>query len=246
MHKAPLSSFLARNPFPDPLTLGFFYREKMRAIHRITPNLPFRDVLEVGGGRSGLGAMLFPQAQITNIDMNPEYADAPCNTQERVRYVVGDATDLPFEAESFDAITMFDLLEHVPAHEKAVSEAMRVLRPGGFLLVSSPADTWRFPYYSFLKRYCPHEQELFEEWGHVRRGYSLEDLRQLIPMPLRHHATFINPATVLCHDVSFSRLPYGVRKGLCVALAPVTALGYVAHRNGNVPGTETATAWQKA
>jgi len=53
-HKRPLRAFLDLNPFESPLTLGFFYREKMRAIHRIAPDGPLATVLEVGGGRSGL------------------------------------------------------------------------------------------------------------------------------------------------------------------------------------------------
>jgi hypothetical protein len=57
--KAPLGTFLAANPFPRPLTDGLFYREKMRAIHRIAPDtlgVSARSaaVLEIGGGRSGL------------------------------------------------------------------------------------------------------------------------------------------------------------------------------------------------
>lgn len=244
MTKATLDRFLAQNPFPHPLTLGFFYREKMRAIHRVAPDRPFADVLEVGGGQSGLGAMLYPQAQITNLDMNPAYADSSLNQQPRVRYVTGDATDLPFGNASFDAITMFDLLEHVPDHEAAVDEALRVLRPGGVLLVSSPNENWRFPYYRFMEPVCPSEQEMFAEWGHVRRGYSLADLDALIPLPCAGAATFINPLTVLCHDVSFSRLPHRLRRGLCIALAPLTALGYALH-GPRTKGTETATAWKK-
>ena len=40
LHKRPLGSFLDSNPFECPLTLGFFYREKMRAIHRVAPDGP--------------------------------------------------------------------------------------------------------------------------------------------------------------------------------------------------------------
>jgi 16S rRNA A1518/A1519 N6-dimethyltransferase RsmA/KsgA/DIM1 with predicted DNA glycosylase/AP lyase activity len=59
MHKTPLDYFLSRNPFPHPLTQGFFYREKMRAIHYIAPDRPFEDILEVGGGEGGLTALLY-------------------------------------------------------------------------------------------------------------------------------------------------------------------------------------------
>src|SRR5690606_7507740 len=100
--KASRRAFLAQNPFPNPLTTGFFYREKMRAIHRVAPDRPFRDILEVGGGQSGLTAMLYPKAHVTNLDMEPAFAEAPCNRQERVTFVCGDATALPFEDERFD------------------------------------------------------------------------------------------------------------------------------------------------
>jgi SAM-dependent methyltransferase len=243
-NKAPLSEFLSRNPFPNPLTQGFFYREKMRAIHRITPDKPFQDILEVGGGESGLTALLFPQAQVTNLDFNPEYAQAPCNQQKQVRFVCGDATDLPFENQSFDAITMFDLLEHVPDDKKAISEALRVLRPGGFLFISTPNENWQFPYYKFMQPICPSEAEVMAEWGHVRRGYTLAELQALINLPCQGYATFINPLTVFCHDVAFSRLSHRQRKLLFTMLSPLTWLSYYLHKP-HTKGTETASAWQK-
>jgi GT2 family glycosyltransferase len=243
-HKTSLSTFLSHNPFESPLTFGFFYREKMRAIHRVAPDLPFREVLEVGGGRSGLTRLLYPAARITNLDMDSTFADAPCNLQEGVRFVCGDATRLEFEPRSFDAVTMFDVLEHIPDHERAVSEALRVLRPGGYLLVSTPNEHWRFPYYRFMKKWCPSEEEMFAEWGHVRRGYSLEQLGRLIGIPCERSATFISPVTVLCHDVAFSRIPGRLRRAICLALSPITWIGYAIHMPGS-SGTETASAWRK-
>lgn len=241
-HKAALGPFLAQNPFPFPYTLGFFYREKMRAIHRVAPDLPLRDILEVGGGRSGLTAMLYPEARVTNLDLDPTFAEAPCNRQERVTFVCGDATQLPFEDASFDAVTMFDLIEHVPDDRAAMAEARRVLRPSGVLLVSTPHTRWRYPYYRFLKPYGPPEEQLFEEWGHVRRGYTLEDLDRLVGLPRLAWATFINPVTVIGHDVAFSNLPH--RRRLVAALAPLTWAAYALH-HPHFPGTETAAAWQK-
>ena len=129
--KERLSTFLSRNPFPFPHTLGFFYREKMRAIHRIAPDDQFQTILEVGGGRSGLTAMLYPSSEVYNLDSNPEYADAPCNRQVRVTYVCGGADSLPFPDAHFDAVTMFDLLTLVADDRRAVAEALRVLRPKG-------------------------------------------------------------------------------------------------------------------
>ncbi|UKO97243.1 class I SAM-dependent methyltransferase [Nostoc sp. UHCC 0870] len=242
--KLHLQEFLAYNPFPEPLTQGFFYREKMRAIHNVAPNQPLQKILEVGGGQSGLTSLLYPQAKITNIDFNPEYANAPCNQQEQVSFVCGDATNLPFADESFDAVTMFDLLEHVPDDQKAVSEALRVLRPNGFLLISTPNENWRFPYYKFMKSVCPSEADVMAEWGHVRRGYTLAELKALINLPCQEYATFINPLTVICHDVAFSNLSPRKRRILCNMLSPLTWLSYYLHKPQGL-GTETASVWQK-
>ena len=241
--KTALGPFLAQNPFPNPYTLGFFYREKMRAIHRVAPSDGVRDVLEVGGGRSGLAAVLYPDARITTLDLDPSHADAPCNQLDRVTFVAGDATDLPFEDEQFDVVTQLDLLEHVPDDAAAAREAARVLRPGGTLLVSTPHTRWRYPYYGMFKGVAPLEEELFAEWGHVRRGYTLDDLEDRIPLELAAWGTFINPVTAFGHDIAFSNLP--LRRVLLTALAPVMWAGYHLHRPHGT-GTETASAWTKA
>ena len=244
MYKQSLPEFLSQNPFSYPLTQGFFYREKMRAIYRVAPDLPFENILEVGGGQGGLTTLLYPRSHITNLDLNPQYATAPCNQQAQVRFVCGDATALPFEDQTFDAVTMFDVLEHIPAHNMAIAEVFRVLRPNGFLLVSTPNENWRFPYYALMKPVCPPEADVMAEWGHVRRGCTLAELEQLIEVPYQSYATFINPITVVGHDVAFSNLPHRVRRSLCIMLSPLTWLSYALHRPDS-KGTETASAWQK-
>jgi SAM-dependent methyltransferase len=139
---------------------------------------------------------------------------------------------------------MFDVLEHIPDDKKAIAEALRVLKPGGYLLVSTPNENWRFPYYSFLRSICPEEIEVMQEWGHVRRGYTPEELNSLITLPCQKSATFINPLTVLGHDVAFSSLSARKRKWICRLISPLTWLSYYSHRPHG-KGTETAYLWQQ-
>lgn len=243
-HKACRADFLSRNPFPRPLLDGFFYREKMRAIYRVAPDESIDDVLEIGGGRSGLTGLLYPGARIVNLDREAAYAEAPPNRQRGIRFICGDAARLPFPGDRFGAVTMFDVVEHIPADQAAVSEALRVLRPGGALIVSTPNENWRFPYYGVMRSLCPTEREIMAEWGHVRRGYSLPELERLVGSPAKARATFITPLTVLGHDVSFSRLPARLRSLACAGLLPITLLGYALHRTGG-KGTETVALWRK-
>ncbi len=243
-HKSRLPEFLRRNPYPHRWTEGIFFREKMRAIHTVAPDRPFRDVLELGGGRSGLTALLYPQARVTNVDLDPTLADAAANRQARVRFICGNVTELPFEPESFDAVTMFDVLEHVENDVLALAEAWRVLRPGGALLVTTPNETWRFPFVRPLRWIGPAEDDLIARWAHVRRGYSSGDLERLIGLPPSGSLRFNTPLTPLGHDVSFSDLPRPARRLGTVLLAPLGLVGY-ALQTPRTPGTETAWVWLK-
>jgi hypothetical protein len=81
------------------------------------------------------------------------------------------------------------------------------------------------------------------EWGHVRRGYHLSELDRLFGREHETSATFINPVTVVAHDLSFSTLPARVRRAALVVLAPVMWLAARLHR-ADSPGTETAAAWR--
>lgn len=53
---------------------------------------------------------------------------------------VVNAESIPFAAESFDVIIANHLLEHVPDDRRAMAEFFRVLRPGGFSLISVPQN----------------------------------------------------------------------------------------------------------
>ena len=246
--KAALGPFLAANPFPRPLTDGLFYREKMRAIHRIAPDTlgasaASATVLEIGGGRSGLSALLYPRAHVVTVDLDHlQLLQHPPLPNSSV--VCGDACALPFGDAAFDAVTMFDVLEHIQDDAKAASEALRVTRVQGWVLLSTPNADWHYPYHRFMRRWCPPEARLMAEWGHVRRGYSAATLVKLFGGRAERRSSFINPITAFFHDVSFSRLRRRWRTLLYAAAAPATVLAYAAHSSA-MPGTETAFAWRR-
>lgn len=45
---------------------------------------------------------------------------------------------LPYDDGEFDAVVLADVIEHLSSHERAISEAARVLAPGGRLIVATP------------------------------------------------------------------------------------------------------------
>ena len=54
----------------------------------------------------------------------------------------GDITRLPFLDNSFDVIVSSECIEHTPRPEQAVHEMLRVLRPGGRLVITCPNRFW--------------------------------------------------------------------------------------------------------
>lgn len=243
-YEARRRDFLRRNPYPHPLSKGLFYREKMRAIHTVAPCGPMGRILEIGGGQSGLTALLYPQSEVVNVDIEPAYARSSLNQLTGTRFVCADATSLPFPDASFDAVTMFDVLEHIPRDDEAALEALRVLRPGGFVVVSSPNEHWRFPYYGVMRPVCPTDQQIMDEWGHVRRGYSIDQLRHLLGATLVATANYITPITAIGHDIAFSKLGGKQLFLACVLVSPLTWLGYfINHPDG--PGEERVSCWRR-
>jgi ubiquinone/menaquinone biosynthesis C-methylase UbiE len=220
----------------------------MRAIHRVAPEslaahqAPAR-ILEIGGGRSGLARLLYPDAEIVTLDLDfALLGQGPASASSA--FVCGDARRLPFADGTFDAVTLLDVLEHIRDDGIAAREALRVTRPEGVVLVSTPNIEWHYPYYGFMKPLCPPETELMASWGHVRRGYSARELAKLFGGAPERSATFINPVTSFYHDVAFSRLRRRTR-GLIYALtAPIVSIGYLSHLP-NMRGSETAFAWRR-
>lgn len=86
-------------------------------------------VLDVGGGRDAPHDDAWgPEARRFRLDISPAHAPD----------LVADVLRLPFADRGIDAVTMFEVLEHVPNPWEAIEEARRVLRPGGTLLGSAP------------------------------------------------------------------------------------------------------------
>ena len=99
----------------------------------------FEDVLDVGCGTGAVLELLhgeYPEKRLTGLDLTPRMIEvARAKQLENVRFIVGDAEALPFESRSFDAVLCSNSFHHYPHPEKFFSEAARVLRPGGRLIL---------------------------------------------------------------------------------------------------------------
>lgn len=100
-------------------------------------------ILDVGGGGEGVIGRLYPR-QTVAIDRDERELFAPPGDFERL---LMDATALTFPDASFDAATFFYSLMFMTADEQraALTEAVRVLRPGGRLCIWDCAFDCAYP-----------------------------------------------------------------------------------------------------
>lgn len=99
------------------------------------------EVLEIGAGSGAMAEQLLATAPaitmcVTDFDqsMVSTAVENLARFGNRVTARQADATALPFGDSSFDTVLSWIMLHHTVAWEKALTEAVRVLRPGGLLL----------------------------------------------------------------------------------------------------------------
>jgi SAM-dependent methyltransferase len=81
------------------------------------------------------------RAVATGVDIADEVVALARRRHRGIRFVRGDAEDLPFPERSFDALVSNFAIDHLPRPERAIREFARVVVPGGAIAVSA----WEVP-----------------------------------------------------------------------------------------------------
>jgi SAM-dependent methyltransferase len=100
------------------------------------PDTPTRALdLGTGSGKAAFAiARRFPEADVVGVDLAPEMIRearklTPPDVGDRVRFEVADASNLPFEAGSFDLVSLANMIPFF-------DELARIVRAGGHVLLS--------------------------------------------------------------------------------------------------------------
>lgn len=113
------------------------------------PEMSPRSIADLGcgGGRNAVELLRrYPDASLTAIDYSPESVGrtARVNAAEvasgRCRTLQADVSDLPLPTDAFDLATAFETVYFWPGPTRSLREVLRVLKPGGTLLVVNEAD----------------------------------------------------------------------------------------------------------
>jgi ubiquinone/menaquinone biosynthesis C-methylase UbiE len=129
----PMAIPLAASDEPKRYPIQLYHRTATQV------DLSGKRVLEVGcghgGGASYLMRTLHP-ASYTGLDLNPA-GIAFCQKRHNLpglEFVQGDAENLPFPDQSFDAVINIESSHCYPRFPRFLAEVARVLRPGGHFL----------------------------------------------------------------------------------------------------------------
>lgn len=140
---------------------------------------------------------------VFGVDPNEELIKKAKLDYPNIEFRVGPAENLPFKDKTFDLVIMGDVLEHVDDEVKSLSEAYRVLKKEGILIITAPHKGL----FSFMDidNYSWYYRKLFgiktnkPGYQNKHRHYSLRDLKKL----------FQNRFEIIdCHRSSLFLLPF--------------------------------------
>jgi ubiquinone/menaquinone biosynthesis C-methylase UbiE len=152
-------------------------RERLRAVLRPEPG---ERLLEIGVGTGyyslDMAEWIGPDGRLELFDLQQEFLDhvmrgAAERALDNLVPTAGDATALPFEDASVDAVILTAVLGEIPDPAKALAEIRRVLKPGGRLVVGELFGDPHFTTQASLGRLGADAGLAFEERSGNWFGY---------------------------------------------------------------------------
>ena len=140
-------------------------------------------VLDVAAGTGRLAASLLSiksfRGTIDAVDASAamlRIAQPKFAATDRVRLQRADAAHLPFADDTYACVTCLEALEFMPNRHAVLAELLRVLRPGGLLIVSNRIgpDAWKLPGRAITSAHLTHELAVLGAPGARRRNWLVD------------------------------------------------------------------------
>ncbi|MBO0322644.1 bifunctional demethylmenaquinone methyltransferase/2-methoxy-6-polyprenyl-1,4-benzoquinol methylase UbiE [Muricauda sp. CAU 1633] len=180
------------------ISFGIDLKWRKRMVNLLKKKAP-KTILDIATGTGDLAiAMTKTGAEkIIGLDISPGMLEVgkekilDKNLQNTIEMVVGDSEDLPFEDNSFDAITVGFGVRNFENLEKGLAEIYRVLKPGGTFMVLETSVPTKFPFKQGYRLYC---------------NYILPTIGKIFSKDRSAYAYLSESASVFPHGEAFNNI----------------------------------------
>src|SRR6185295_15828427 len=114
-------------------------RRQARMVLEWTTNFGRKDldILDIGCGSGWLCQQLLPFGRVTGTDLSNEVLGRTEAALQNIAFVAGDFFELDFPSNGFDVVVSLEVLAHVANQNLFIEKISRILRPGGYLMLST-------------------------------------------------------------------------------------------------------------
>lgn len=145
------------------ISLGIDVSWRKKVVKLIGATNP-KQILDIATGTGDLALMMskLNPERIVGLDISPGMLEvgkekiAKANLSDKIEMIVGDSENMPFDNNTFDAITVSFGVRNFENLDKGLSEIHRVLKPGGIFVVLETSNPTKFPFkqgYKFYTNY---------------------------------------------------------------------------------------------
>jgi ubiquinone/menaquinone biosynthesis C-methylase UbiE len=133
----------------ENLLQKYWHFRRIQEVGKYSEKCP-GDVLDIGSADGYFTRRIFDFTQpkkIIGIDVlqtSVSYATKRYSDVKKMTFKKMDGHRLLFKTKSFAAVYILEALEHVFDARKVLSEILRVLVPGGYVIVLVPSENWLF------------------------------------------------------------------------------------------------------
>jgi len=135
------------------ISFGIDVSWRKKVVKIVSQNNP-KQILDIATGTGDLALMMakLNPTKIIGLDISEGMLNvgrekiAKVNLSEKIEMVVGDSENMPFEDNTFDAITVSFGVRNFSKLDKGLTEIRRVLKPNGTFVVLETSNPTKFPF----------------------------------------------------------------------------------------------------
>ena len=127
-------------------------------------------LLDIGCGDARFTADAVRVSRAVGVDVSRRALGFARELVPDARFLASAGAALPFKSESFDVVTLLDVIEHIPDRDepRVIDEARRVLRRGGRLVVSTNTDRSARERKHYRHYSLPRFRSLFDGFAEIQ------------------------------------------------------------------------------